>query len=253
MACDPAVLIEQAKCIQRCIPSGMMSSVNTALLCQILNGGGGSGGFPASLLVGLIHYWKMEELSGNNRIDSVGSSNLLETGGAVASAAGVHGNGAQSVASSYFENSPFVVSTPWSFSFWVKFTTFIGGSDIAEVSASGSTGPYFTSDGAGVMIVGNGTDGTVITQSIGAIGIWHLVVFTVLANGTYSLSIDNSAFSTAVAPTPPAATFLINVLASQTNGGATLQGIIDEVALWSRPLSQSDVTVLWNGGVGTFL
>jgi hypothetical protein len=45
MACDPALLLEQAKCIITCIPSGMIPAVNTALLCQILaNGGGGGGG-----------------------------------------------------------------------------------------------------------------------------------------------------------------------------------------------------------------
>jgi len=43
MACDPAVLLEQAKCILTCIPPGMLPAVNTALLCQ-LAGGDGAGG-----------------------------------------------------------------------------------------------------------------------------------------------------------------------------------------------------------------
>lgn len=41
MACDPAVLIEQAKCINACIPPGMMPAVEVSLLCQIANSGGG--------------------------------------------------------------------------------------------------------------------------------------------------------------------------------------------------------------------
>lgn len=44
MACDPATLLEQAKCITTCIPPGMMPAVNTALLCQIVDNGGGGGG-----------------------------------------------------------------------------------------------------------------------------------------------------------------------------------------------------------------
>lgn len=42
MACDTAVLLEQAKCIITCIPPGMMPAVNAALLCQIA-GSVGSG------------------------------------------------------------------------------------------------------------------------------------------------------------------------------------------------------------------
>lgn len=44
MACDPNTLLEQAKCITTCIPAGMMPAVNTALLCQIVDGGGGGTG-----------------------------------------------------------------------------------------------------------------------------------------------------------------------------------------------------------------
>lgn len=44
MACDPNELIEQAKCLNACIPQGMMAAVNTSLLCQIVDAGGGTGG-----------------------------------------------------------------------------------------------------------------------------------------------------------------------------------------------------------------
>lgn len=44
MACDPALLLEQAKCITTCIPPGMMPAVNMTLLCQIVDAGGGGGG-----------------------------------------------------------------------------------------------------------------------------------------------------------------------------------------------------------------
>lgn len=45
MACDPAVLLEQAKCIMTCIPPGMLPAVNTALLCQLAGGDSGGGIF----------------------------------------------------------------------------------------------------------------------------------------------------------------------------------------------------------------
>jgi hypothetical protein len=38
MACDPATLLEQAKCIQTCIPAGMMAAAQLGALCQITTG-----------------------------------------------------------------------------------------------------------------------------------------------------------------------------------------------------------------------
>lgn len=45
MACDTTQLLEDAKCILACIPPGMLPAANTALLCQLAEGGGGSGLF----------------------------------------------------------------------------------------------------------------------------------------------------------------------------------------------------------------
>jgi hypothetical protein len=44
MACDPNALMEQAKCLIRCIPPGMMPAVEVALLCQLAGGAPGTGG-----------------------------------------------------------------------------------------------------------------------------------------------------------------------------------------------------------------
>ncbi len=47
--CDPAVLVNQARCFARCIPDGELSSVKSYLLCQIASNGisGGGGDTPA--------------------------------------------------------------------------------------------------------------------------------------------------------------------------------------------------------------
>ena len=49
MACDAQTLVNQAACVEQCVPVGMMPAVEIALLCQIASsssgiGGGGSGG-----------------------------------------------------------------------------------------------------------------------------------------------------------------------------------------------------------------
>jgi len=247
MACDPAVLIDQAKCINACIPKGMMPSVNLALLCQIANTGGAAS-FPVA---GLIHYWKMEEASGSNRVDSIGASNLSENLAAVGSGAGIHANAASFTGVSYLENAAFVTSVPWSFALWAKCPSFVGGLDVAEITA-GALSVFFTLTAAGNLEVGNGTDGTLFTPVFGAINTWHLIVLTILANGTYSLSIDNSAFAVVVA-TPPGPSTKIQFGTSDTVGGNKFTGLQDEAAIWSRAITQSEVNTLWNGGVGTFL
>lgn len=43
MACDPNTLLEQAKCLNACIPQGMMQATEVALLCTIANAAGGGG------------------------------------------------------------------------------------------------------------------------------------------------------------------------------------------------------------------
>ena len=44
MPCDPNTLLEQAKCLNACIPQGMQAAVQTSLLCRIADAGGGGGG-----------------------------------------------------------------------------------------------------------------------------------------------------------------------------------------------------------------
>lgn len=49
MSADPATLMAESRCIANCIPAGMQLSVLVYLANQILeNGGGGSGGFTCS-------------------------------------------------------------------------------------------------------------------------------------------------------------------------------------------------------------
>lgn len=36
-SCDPQTLVAQASCIRACIPPGMMSAVKLSILCQIVN------------------------------------------------------------------------------------------------------------------------------------------------------------------------------------------------------------------------
>jgi hypothetical protein len=244
MACDPAVLIDQAKCINACIPQGMMPSVNTYLLCRIA-----SAVFPSN---GLIHYWKLEEAAGSARKDAIGISDLSEFNGIISSAIGKHANAASYPgAGAYLNGTPFVLGPPWSISLWVNMSQF--DRDVFELFDGSLVGPYLSVTLAGVLEAGNATDGTVVTAPLGSLNVWHLIVLTVLANGTYSLSVDGSVFVVAVAPSPPNNSTQLQLGTAQSIGRGSLIGLIDEVAIFSRAISQVDVAIIWNGGNGTFL
>lgn len=51
MACDPNELLEQAKCLNACIPQQMLQAVQASLLCQIVDAGGGGGGGTAQIYI----------------------------------------------------------------------------------------------------------------------------------------------------------------------------------------------------------
>lgn len=54
MACDVQTLVDAAKCIENCVPAGMMASVEIYLLCQIANSGIGGGGSSSGVTCGTV-------------------------------------------------------------------------------------------------------------------------------------------------------------------------------------------------------
>lgn len=68
MACDPAALLQQAKCIMTCIPAGMVPSVTAVLLCQLAQIGLGD---PPSFVQGVA--------SGFNGPDTVATTAAITT------------------------------------------------------------------------------------------------------------------------------------------------------------------------------
>jgi len=44
MACDPNTLLNDAKCIEACVPPGALLAVEIALLCALIEQGGVGGG-----------------------------------------------------------------------------------------------------------------------------------------------------------------------------------------------------------------
>ena len=250
MACDPAVLIEQAKCILKCIPAGMMSSVNTALLCQIANAEvvppvGPT--FPA----GATNYYRLGETSGNPRIDSVGAQNLAEVVGTVGQAAGISGNAANWAPSTgrLFKNLiPQNFLSPVSCSFWVNVDNLPGITADLIQGGGGDEDIKVKITSGGNIVLYNVNDGDIVSIALGALDAWHLVVVTV-SGTSWSMSIDGGALNSGVVSNPPSEG------SSFTVGTVTdLDSSIDEIAVFANKiLTAQEISDIWNGGTGTFL
>jgi len=71
MACDPNALIEEAKCLNACVPWGMIPAVQTALLCRIADSG-----IPGAAEIAAVDGWSMEFFDDY----SVGENPVLDKG-----------------------------------------------------------------------------------------------------------------------------------------------------------------------------
>jgi len=212
--------------------------------------------FSAELLSGLIHYWKLEEASGNSRADSVGSTTLVETGGVVASAPGKHGNAAEFdfVTDHFLASSSALTTTlPMTLAFWTNQSSPAVGASLAItfLDDGGNGLIECILQGSGNLIFSEESSGSTINATLGTIGVWHLVVFVIPSSGALKASIDGAPFSTGANVT--GAGVGIGTWRIGSAGGETLDGLMDEMAIWSRVLSQSEVTSLWNSGNGRFL
>ena len=204
--------------------------------------------FSAELLAGLIHYWKLEEASGNIRLDSVGTDNLSEQIGTVGQTAGKHGNAANWVPSTGFlSNGLFsLLFSPLSCALWINVDN-LPASNANILALNGDDpDPQVRITNTGNLILFNGATGDIVTMSAGTLDAWHLVVITVLGTA-WKMSIDGGIFNSGTGNN-------LSAVHGITFGEpTTLDAAIDELAIWNRVLTQQEVTSLWNSGNGRFL
>jgi len=224
-----------------------MSAVNTSLLCQIANAEDTPPVVP-TFPAGATHYWALEEAAGNARVDSVGGLSMVEQGGTIPNAVGKHGNALDLRATARFlQSASFTLVDGFSIVAWVNLDNLPATESIIfnKVIDAGfslsliNTGQvkFFSSD-----------DGDAAFVALGALDSWHLIVAVSDGAGTNRLSVDGSIFTDAI---------YFGVFDNTSVGtfGAlttSVDGLVDEVAIFGRALTQQEVADIWNGGVGTF-
>lgn len=205
--------------------------------------------------LGAISYWKLDETSGNAS-DSIGS-NTLTNNGTMTYAAGKINNGASPTTSKYLSLADIDAisydgTQSISYSLWFKPTSTTGVQTIFSKWENGTGTPqeYILYLNGTSLVFGALNDGTGITWGTAVTaGNWYYVVLTLGPSKAMQMYVNNGAVQTHTS------------IGSVENTSAELRfgqnaatnwftGLIDEVGLWSRALSATEVTRLYNSGNG---
>jgi len=221
----------------------------------------------------IVSYWKLNESSDGSgavtRNDSW-STNHLTDNNTTPSGTGILGNCVDIELSnneylSIADNTSLSITGNISISCWVKLESAPSNDNRAFVSKWNPTGndrsymfSYLDSGGTKYLQFNQSYNGTaeqtfVKAQTLNT-GSWYFLVVTFnVSTGVCTFYVDGSSIGTdtqsALAIYNSNAAFVIGRMRTSDN---TYQydGLIDEVGLWSKVLTSTEVTELWNGGAG---
>ena len=230
---------------------------------QLANSGRGNQ-YPfsaAPALYGGVAYWKLDEASGNAD-DATGNSNTATNHGTITysnTAPKINNHAVLVAASSQYYSTPLLLSslTNGTINFWIK-TTATAQSEIygnEDSNGYGINRLSFGSDGKLGLSIGNGISDILSIGSTTAInnGNWHMVTTTWGASGAKIYIDGNTTPEGSDAKTYCGSSNVnLTIGANYNNGSITwyLSGNLDEFAVWSRQITTSELTQLYNGGAG---
>lgn len=221
----------------------------------------------------LLSYWKLDESSGT-RNDEVGSNDLTDSASSVGSATGIISNGGDFVrASSEFLNIASASQSPdlsingasgdLTIVAWAKLASKPAEpmwvvSKYAFSNGNREYGLYWdnAADRFNFIVFNSvSTSNTVTASSFGAPSTSTFYMLAARVDNTantVTISVNaGTVDSTALTVTTHNGGARFNISGS---GNATpieyWDGVIDEVGVWSRALSDAEITTLYNGGVG---
>lgn len=213
----------------------------------------------SGLNIGLISYYKFDETSGTNLSDSVGSNNgnlanMVEANWNNVGFCKIGGclsfDGTDDRVDILDDNS--LDLTDLTINFWIK--TNGSADDVILTKGNGANGnnyiilmngnnarAFANDDGGGLFLP--------VIEGIGFSGGWDMV--TVIINTTFGGLYQNS---TLMVSSNTSGTINNNnenlTLGYNIGGSYHLQGALDEMGIWGRSLTQSEINDLYNSGVG---
>lgn len=209
---------------------------------------------------GLIAYWKMDEASGADRVDDIGTFTMLENGGSVASTAGIINDAANFTPADGVElqlaNKADLDNDTFSVSLWMK-PTLVSGGVLMSHKVGGNAGWAVGLFGTGSLAFTMDDVRIDITGSFFVANVLHHVVITRINGGAAKVYVDTvvetSISDSGTTDFAALASTLRTTIAALTNGSESYEGFIDEVGYWDRELSATEVSNLFNGGAALSL
>jgi len=215
-----------------------------------------------TLSTDLISYYKLDETSGTTAYDSVGSNNGTISNATYTASGKINGaydfNGGANYKITFGSGVFASTGDTGSISAWVYIPSTIS-------SRSVVMGETTTVGEMQIIIEGNNIDVIMYSGSwifyfygTGTVGTgWHHIVYTSSSSGN-KCYLDGSSYAGTYtqgsASTPgffgtldPA---LIPIIGNNAASTLHFQGIIDEVGIWSRALTSTEITELYNSGNG---
>jgi hypothetical protein len=215
-----------------------------------------------SLLDGLISYWKLDEASGN-RLDSK-SLHTLTSVNSVGSAAGKIGDAASfAAASSQYLEGPSNDTLPtrdqsFSVTAWAYLTAAVANQMVISSWDEATNNRHFqvfagAFANAWRLTVGTtGASSVAVNSSAVSVNQWVLLCARSEPGGLIQLNVNDANNTTASLGTPTSATKVKLLIGARYNTTPQLffNGLIDEVGIWNRVLTDAEVTTIYNGGNG---
>ena len=216
------------------------------------------------LLIGLLAYWKLDT---TGWIDSSGNGRTLTPVGSIPNSLALINNGASFSSDGSYLSIPYTIAPlngQKSYSGWVKFNNtpegyqfvFMHGGTFDQQSVI----PFYVESNGTICVIfsdnNSGWTNQLNTNIVPETNIWNHFVTTFngstatlywngqsVATSQYTGSIDN----------PDTSSFALGAYpyGNEAYGIETsLDGMIDEVGVWDRALSQEEITSLYNAGAG---
>ena len=213
-----------------------------------------------ALIDGLISYWKLDETSGFSAADSHGSNTGARTLGTINETGKINGAyGFSRAAANGVDcgNSATLNTDEISFSCWIKADSNTSNDYFLNkwTSGTGRLASFLKASDDKVWVEAKTSGGlnNIVSNTTISTGTFYHIVFTwdstsggiIYLNGTAVTTINT--FSGALVS--DSADFMIGALRS-SDFLLAWDGDIDEVGVWDRPLTQSEVTELYNSGDG---
>jgi hypothetical protein len=211
----------------------------------------------------LVAFWNLGEASGT-RVDAHSTYDLTEDGtiGSVTGVVGVAANHAANNSDSLYhpDDAAFDVTGDLTVAGWINSSSLSGScAIIGKINGSGvderSYLLYRSLDKLRFLVCSDGTSGgNTIVESTASISTstWYFVVGVFKANDVVELWVDGASAVTPVSA--PAllhsGTARLELFSFNEGTISTPPAYLDQVAIWSRALSTSEISTLYNSGSG---